>query len=116
MYHIHTSATELKESTFRFVTSREFAAGNASDPSNPGRLRAIADLSFDLLSQVQKWDKLQKLSQLTDSESAEFHSTLRLVGIMIHILKEYQYTDTEMMDALNRRYQRFVTPRHSAAA
>jgi len=117
MYHLHTSALELKESTFQYIVSKDLSSSGNQNPGNPNRLRAIADLSFDLLSQVQKLEKLQKLQQLSKAEQAEYHSTVRLIGIMIHILDEYKYQDGEMMDALTRRYQKFSgNTQHNAAA
>lgn len=116
MYHLHTSASELKESTFQYIVSKDISFSENQNPGNPNRLRAIADLSFDLLSQVQKLEKLQKLQQLSKTEQAEYHSTVRLIGIMIHILDEYKYHDSEMMDALTRRYQKFSGTAHNAAA
>lgn len=114
MYHLHTSALELSENAFQYISSKNFASGNDSQDST--RLRAIADLSFDLLSQVQKQEKLFKLQQLSRSEEMEYNSNLRLVGIMIHILHEYKYQDVEMMDALTRRYQKFTGSTQNAAA
>lgn len=114
MYHLHTSALELGDNAFQYISSQNFAAGN--HPQDATRLRAIADLSFDLLSQVQKQEKLFKLQQLSPSEQLEYISNLRLVGIMIHILTEYKYQDVEMMDALTRRYQKFSGSTRSAAA
>jgi hypothetical protein len=117
MYHLHTSALELSEPTFQYIVSKDFSSSGNQNPGNPNRLRAIADLSFDLLSQVQKMEKLQKLQQLSKSEQAEYHSTVRLIGIMIHILDEYKYQDSEMIHALKRRYQKFSSnTRHNAAA
>jgi hypothetical protein len=116
MYHLHTTALELKESTFQHIVSKDLSFAGNQDAGNPNRLRAIADLSFDLLSQVQKLEKLQKLQQLSKTEQAEYHSTVRLIGIMIHILDEYNYQDREMMDALTRRYQKFSGTIHNAAA
>jgi hypothetical protein len=116
MYHLHTSASELKESTFNFVTTKDFTLSGMGNPKDATRLRAIADLSFDLLSQVQKMEKLQKLHQLSNSELAEYNSTIRLIGIMIHILHEYKYADREMMDALTKRYQKFSVSIRNAAA
>lgn len=116
MYHIHTNASELKDSAFRFITTQDFKTGATGEGQNPERLRAIADLSFDLLSQVQKWEKLHKLNQLSAQEQAEYFSTIRLVGIMVHILNEYNYTDKEMTDALRRRYQRYEAVVRTAAA
>jgi hypothetical protein len=113
MYHLHTSALEFGDNAFQYISSKNFAAGATQDST---RLRAIADLSFDLLSQVQKQEKLFKLQQLSRTEEMEFSSNLRLVGIMIHILHEYKYQDVEMMDALTRRYQKFTGSTQSAAA
>jgi hypothetical protein len=116
MYHIHTSALELKESTFKYIASKNLSMTGNSNSADPNRLRSIADLSFDLLSQVQKQEKLYKIQQLSKTEQAEYLSSVRLIGIMIHILSEYQYSDREMMDALNKRYQRFSIIAQKTAA
>jgi hypothetical protein len=116
MYHLHTTASELKESTFQYIVSKEISSAGNPNSGDPNRLRAIADLSFDLLSQVQKLEKLQKLQQLSKTEQAEYRSTVRLIGVMIHVLDEYKYQDREMMDALTRRYQKFSGTMQNAAA
>jgi len=116
MYHLHTSALELKESTFQHIGTKDLSASSNQNPGNPNRLRSIADLSFDLLSQVQKLDKLNKLHQLSKTEQAEYNSTVRLIGIMIHVLDQYKYQDNEMMDTLSRRYNKFSGTAQNVAA
>jgi len=105
MYHLHTSALELSDSTFQYINSQSISKQEGSSES---RLRAMADLSFDLLSDVQKMEKLFKLNQLSKVELAEYTSNIRLIGIMIHILSQYKYQDLEMMGALSKRFQRFA--------
>jgi predicted protein tyrosine phosphatase len=111
---LHTSALELGESTLQYITSKTIESGARTQDTQ--RLRAIADLSFDLLSQIQKMEKLHKLHQLSGKEESEYHSTLRLVGVMLHILNEYHYQDREMMDALSKRYNKHSGTTHNAAA
>ena len=105
MYHLHTSALELSGLTFQYIQSKDLSGQPAG---NENRLRAMADLSFDLLTDVQKMEKLYKLDELSKVELAEYHSTIRLIGIMIHVLNGYKYQDLEMMGALSKRFQRFA--------
>lgn len=107
MYHIHTSATEYTDKMYRAILSIPFEVPAGVADAHISRLRSIADLSFDLLSQAQKMEKLYKLSQLSPSENKEYYSMLRLIGTMIHLLHQYQYSDQEMMSALVKRFQRY---------
>ena len=79
-------------------------------------LRRIADQSFDLLSQIQKLDKLDKLGHLSSKEQNELLGLTRLVGIMVHILEQYQYQDSEMMDALLSRFHKLDSLKKNEAA
>lgn len=117
MYPLATSANQITEKTYEFVLSH-LANLNATISGNEktDRLHTIAGLSFDLLTRVQKWEKLYKLNQLSDSESREYLSTIRLVGIMISILGKYQYSNSEMMQSLVQRFQRYDRLSHNTAA
>ena len=116
MYHLNTNALELQNSTFQYITSQQFSPKTENSVEANSRLRAIADQSFDLLAQVQKMEKLSKLGHLSQKETMEYNSLIRLVGIMIHILQEYKYADIEMMDALMKRYHKNSGITENAAA
>jgi hypothetical protein len=103
MYPLHTRQTQFTQENLDFILDRDFRVsppeGTAKD-----RLRSIADQAYDLLSRIQKSEKLRKLGQLGKSGEAEFDSNVRLVGLMVHLLRQYQYQDTEMMASLEKKY------------
>jgi len=107
MYQIQSKKSSFDIGAYNFVLSLNYGAKHENSSDKENLLRKIADQSFDLLSQVQKLDKLSKLGHLNTSEKAEFQSMIRLVGVMIHILSQYGYSDKEMMDALNSRFLKF---------
>ena len=116
MYHIHTNESEYTDRMYQYIQTKSFSAANSSDPTQLAHLRSIADLSFDMLGQVQKMEKLHKLNHLSVAENKEYVSIIRLVGTMIFILRQYNYSDFEMMDALVKRFQRYQNFSQSAAA
>lgn len=117
MYPIQTRSNELSEKMYEHILSLSNSGKNIQpDSGQNGRLHTIAGLSFDLLTRVQKWEKLYKMNQLSDKESREYLSTIRMVGIMIAILKQYQYSNQEMMQSLVQRFQRYDRLSHNAAA
>jgi hypothetical protein len=105
MYPLHTTQNQLSQETMDFVLSRNFVDGSGA---NEGMLRKIADLSYDLLNRISKSGKLRKLGQLGKSGEAEFDSNVRLVGLMLHVLKQYSYDDAEMMSGLEKKYQQIA--------
>ena len=107
MYHIHTNASEYSEKIFNHILSTPFSADAKPDDAKSAQMRNIADLSFDLLTQAQKMEKLQKLNQLSATEKSEYVSIVRLIGTMIYLLKQYNYKDQEMMDGLVKRYEKY---------
>lgn len=117
MYPIQTRSNELSDKMYEYVLNLS-QSGTSSQPNSEqsGRLHTIAGLSFDLLTRVQKWEKLYKMNQLLDKEAREYLSTIRMVGIMIAILKQYQYSNQEMMKSLEQRFQRYDRLSHNAAA
>lgn len=102
MYPLHTRQNQLSQETMDFVLSREFTDSPSADIS---QLRRIADKSYDLLSRISKSEKLRKLGQLGKNGEAEFDANVRLVGIMIHLLRQYGYDDAEMMGSLEKKYR-----------
>lgn len=116
MYPIHTKSNELSEKMYEHILAHTASSIGQPNAVQVDRLQVIAGLSFDLLTRVQKWEKLYKLNQLSDSESKEYISTIRLVGIMIAILQQYQYNNKEMIQSLVQRFQRYVQLSHNAAA
>lgn len=116
MYHIQTNELEYTDKTYQYVLSQKFAPEKNDNPAQLTILRSIADQSFDLLSQAQKMEKLQKLNRLSETENKEYISILRLVGTMIHILRQYQYSDFEMMDTLVSRFQKYENLSKQATA
>lgn len=102
MYPISSHKSGLSQETMNFVLSQKFGEASADKES---RLRKIADLSYDLLSSIQKTEKLRRLGQLGKSGENEFDSNVRLVGIMMHILRESGYNNLEMMASLEKKYQ-----------
>ena len=107
MYHIHTKKSSLDLHTFNFLLSQNFSPEVENSTTVIQRLRNIADQAFDLLSQIQKMDKLNKLGHLGESEKNEHQAQIMLVGILIHLLDQYKYKDSEMVDALKSRFQKF---------
>jgi len=116
MYHIHTHASEYSERVFQHILSVPFTVSAQQDSTKKAQLRSIADLSFDMLSQAQRMEKLLKMNQLSGAEKVEFNSIVRLIGTMIYLLRQYHYHDQEMMDVLVKRYQKYAQISHSAAA
>ena len=116
MYHLHTKKTLFDFETYDFVLNQTFSLKGENTVEATSLLTKIADQSFDLLSQIQKLDKLFKSGHLTSKEQSDYQSMIRLVGIMIHILNQYNYTDKEMMDALVMRFQKLESYIRSAAA
>lgn len=118
MYPIQTRSNEVSEKMFDHIVVALSQTGKSitSGPEQAGRLHTIAGLSFDLLTRVQKWEKLYKMNQLSEKESREYLSTIRMVSIMIAILKQYQYSNQEMMQSLEQRFQRYGRLSHNAAA
>jgi len=84
--------------------SRNFGAAGMGGAEEREKLRSIADMAFDLCNKIHKTGKLRKLGQLGKSGEAEYDSNIRLVGLMVHILRNYQYDDAEMMGSLERKY------------
>ena len=104
MYPLNTQKTVFSQEALEFVMAGDFGrAGSGNDELD--RLRSIADMAFDLCSKIQKTGKLRKLGQLGKNGEAEYDSNIRLVGLMIHILRTYQYNDAEMMSSLEKKYQ-----------
>jgi hypothetical protein len=117
MYHIHTKMNSFDSGTYNFILSQDFSAHTKNNPETASRmLRRIADQSFDLLSQIQKLDKLDKLGHLSSKEKSELLGLTRLVGIMVHILEQYKYQDSEMMDALLSRFHKLDSLKKNEAA
>ena len=116
MYHLHTEKTSFDFGTYNFVVNQNFSPKAENGIEAETRLRKIADQSFDLLSQIQKLDKLAKLGHLSQKEQFEYKAMISLVGIMIHVLNQYGYTDKEMMDALLNRFHKFENGQRSVAA
>lgn len=108
MYPLQTRNSVFSQESLDFVLSGNFGNAAASG-SEKARLRSIADLAFDLCGKVQKTEKLRKLGQLGKAGESEYDSNIRLVGLMVHILRKYQYDDSEMMSSLEKKY-------HSVAA
>lgn len=104
MYPVSTSETCFSQETFDFILARNFGNNSVSAESGQ-KLREIADLAFDLLSRIQKTEKLRKLGQLGKKGEEEFDSNIRLIGIIIHMLRNYQYNDAEMMSGLEKKYR-----------
>ena len=107
MYPIHTQQNVLSTEMLDFVAGMNFGSDHSAVDSTE-RLRKIADLSFDILSSVQKTEKLRKLGQLSKSGESEYDSNVRLVGLMVNILKQYGYHDAEMMESLNKKYEKIA--------
>ena len=116
MYHLHTHKTSFDFGTYNFILNQSFSQNSVNNIEVEAHLRKIADQSFDLLSQIQKLDKLSKLGHLSQKEQSEYHSMICLVGIMIHILNQYEYNDKEMVDALVNRFHKFENRSRSVAA
>lgn len=117
MYPLATKSPQIGEKTYEFVLSQLGHLNTTmAGTEQTDRLHAIAGLSFDLLTGVQKWEKLYKMNQLAEKEIREYLSTIRLVGIMISVLKKYGYGNKEMMQSLVHRFQRYDQLSHSAAA
>jgi len=116
MYHLHTKKSSLDFETYNFVLNQNYGSEIEKSAAQTKRLREIADQSFDLLSQIQKMDKLSKLGHLSTAEQSSFKSQIRLVGILIHTLKQYGYNDNEMMIALVNRFNKFEKQAEKEAA
>ena len=109
MYPLHSSQTQFSQDTMDFVLSGKFGPAGAVPGASRERLSNIAGLAFDLLARVQKTEKLRKLGQLSKTGETEYDSNVRLVGLMVEILKIYQYQDHEMMDSLEKKYSLLVS-------
>ncbi len=108
MFRYQTLRSDLNENAFRYVISKPFSAKSENSEESNLRLRSIADQSYDLISQIQKLEKLQAIGKLTSKEMTEYHLMIRLAGLMIHLLVDQKYEDKEMMDALLKRYQKYA--------
>jgi len=115
MYHIHTQKASFDSNTYNFVLNQTFSPKAENGVEVKTLLGKIADQSFDLLSQIQKLDKLFKLGHLSQKEQSDYKSMISLVGIMIHLLNQYRYNEKEMMDALVNRFQKFENINRSVA-
>jgi hypothetical protein len=103
MYPLHTRQTQFTQENLNFILEKDFSVSQTEGTAKD-RLRSIADLAYDLLSRIQKSEKLRKLGQLGKSGEAEFDSNVRLVGLMVHLLRQYKYQDGEMMASLEKKY------------
>ena len=105
MYPMTTQQNEFSQETLDFILSRP---STGQEAAGTDRLRSIADQAYDLLSRIQKSEKLRKLGQLGKSGETEFDSNVRLVGLMVHLLKLYGYQDAEMMASLEKKYRQIA--------
>lgn len=99
----------MGDSAFRYLITKPFSFKSENSEEVNTRLRSIADQTYDLISQIQKLEKLQAIGQLGAKEKREYDSSIRLVALMIHLLLDQNYRDKEMMDALLKRFEKYAT-------
>lgn len=102
-----TKASTYTTDVSTWINNKINQISNEEPAGHESQLKNIALLSYDLLSWARKMERLNSMEHLDKKGKEELESVTRLVGTLILCLKKYSYSDTEMMDSLEKRYNSF---------